>query len=464
MNRSHSNPQRGASAIVVLFILVVVMILTGLFLTRKRWESQPPEVTFSRDFKALGKLPALSAVVQDKGTGLKHVTIRIKQKDQDVVLADESLTKTPSKSYDIGSLIGQNYKIQDGPASLTITATDDSLRNFLHGNKTDATKDFVFATQPPRLEVLEGQHYINQGGSECVVYRVSDNTDRSGVRVGSHFFPGFPVNGSTDKGLRFALFALEYDWPADTPIEVVASDAAGNEVKAGFWHKVFPKNFRSRDIPLEDSFVNKVVPEILSHTPEIKDQGDTVKTFVEINSNLRRKDHETIAKLTSQSSGGFLWNGAFLQLSNSKVESFFADRRTYVYKGQKVDRQDHVGFDLSTVSHDPIEASNDGKVVLAEYFGIYGNTVLIDHGAGLMSLYGHMSEIQVKPGQMVKKKEILGKSGTTGLAAGDHLHFGLFLQGVPVNPTEWWDEKWIRDHVLNRLPAVTADAQKGRGV
>ena len=80
------------------------------------------------------------------------------------------------------------------------------------------------------------------------------------------------------------------------------------------------------------------------------------------------------------------------------MESFFADRRTYVYNGKAVDQQDHVGFDLSVVQHYPIEAGNDGKVVLAEYFGIYGNAVLIDHGAGLISLYGHMSEIAVKPG------------------------------------------------------------------
>jgi murein DD-endopeptidase MepM/ murein hydrolase activator NlpD len=122
-----------------------------------------------------------------------------------------------------------------------------------------------------------------------------------------------------------------------------------------------------------------------------------------------------------------------------------------VYAGKAVDQQDHVGFDLSVVQHYPIEAGNDGKVILAEYFGIYGNAVLIDHGAGLISLYGHLSEIDVKPGQMVKKQEVLGKSGATGMAAGDHLHFGMFLQGVPVNPTEWWDEKWIRDHVLDRF-------------
>jgi murein DD-endopeptidase MepM/ murein hydrolase activator NlpD len=431
---------------------IVLILLATLALTYKRWEGQPPRAMFDREFNSLGRSPNLHLTVEDLETGLRHVTIRLKQKDQDVVLADDSFERSPaekSKTYDVGKLIAEKARIEAGPATLNVTARDYALRNFLKGNRTGVTKDFSFHTQPPRLEVLSGQHYINQGGSECVVYRVSDDAEVSGVQVGSHFFPGYPVEG--DKNLRFALFALEYDWPADTQMKVVARDAAGNEVTADFWHKVFPKKFRSRDIPLEDSFVQKVVPEIMAHTHEIQDQGDPVKNFVEINSKLRRLNHETIAKLAKQSPGQFLWNGPFLQLSNSKVESFFADRRTYVYNGKSVDQQDHVGFDLSVVQHNPIEAANDGKVVLADYFGIYGNTVLIDHGTGLISLYGHMSSIDVKPGQMVKKRDILGKSGATGLAAGDHLHFGLFLHGVPVNPTEWWDEKWIKDHVLDRL-------------
>lgn len=441
--------------------LFLVSLLASFVAGCSRMESQAPTVEFNRDFKALGSAPALSVAVEDSGTGLRHVTIRLKQKDEDVVLADESFDKAgdaKNKTWDVGKLIAGKYKIQDGPARLTVTASDYAFRNFLKGNQTEITKDFQFSVTPPQLEVLPGQHYINQGGSECVVYRVSPNVELSGVQVGKRFFPGYPVNTSNkdDKRLHFALFALQYDEPVDTPMKVVARDTAGNEVTADFWHKVFPKKFRSRDIPLEDSFVQKVVPEITSHTPEIKNEGDPVKTFVKINSELRRKNHAAIAKFATQSPGQFLWNGAFLQLSNSRVESYFADRRTYVYDGKAVDQQDHVGFDLSVVQHYPIEAGNDGRVIYADYFGIYGNAVMIDHGAGLISLYGHMSSIDVKPGQMVKKQEVLGKSGSTGLAAGDHLHFGMFLHGVPVNPTEWWDEKWIHDHVLDRLQEAGA--------
>jgi murein DD-endopeptidase MepM/ murein hydrolase activator NlpD len=469
--RYQRNNSSGRLIISVLLVLGLGIFLAVRALNYKRLEGQAPAAAFDRDFRALGGVPLLNFKAEDSGSGLRHVAIHLKQKDQDVTLVDESFDKpgaTGSKSYDIGKLITDKYKIQDGPASLSISVSDYAFRNFLRGNRTDLTKDFQFHTQPPHLEVLSGQHYINQGGSECVVYKVSDDAEVSGVQAGPYFYPGFraKVSDNADKNLHFALFALAYDLPVDTPIKVVARDAAGNESTAEFWHKVFPRTFRRRDIPLEESFVQKVVPEIVAHTPGIQKEDDPVKTFVEINSKLRRQNHETITKFSRTSAEDFLWNDAFRQLSNSKVESFFADRRTYVYHGKAVDQQDHVGFDLSVVQHTPIEAGNDGKVILAEYFGIYGNSVLIDHGAGLISLYGHMSSIEVKPGQMVKKNDIIGKSGATGLAAGDHLHFGMFLDGVPVNPTEWWDSKWIREHILARFepssegePAPPANAR-----
>jgi len=256
---------------------------------------------------------------------------------------------------------------------------------------------------PPRLEVLSSQHYINQGGSECVVYRVSPDAEVSGVQAGPNFFPGYPAG--SDPNLRFALFAFAYNIPENSPLKVMARDGAGNEAVAGFWYKLFPKKFRSRPIPLDDGFLQKVVPEVMSHTPSIQDQGELIKTFLEINSKLRKANHDQIAELSRKSAPRFLWDGAFLQLSNSQVESLFADHRTYVYQGKEVDRQDHVGFDLSVTQQYPIEAANDGVILLADYFGIYGNTVLIDHGCGLISLYGHLSSIGVQPGQQVKKKD-----------------------------------------------------------
>jgi murein DD-endopeptidase MepM/ murein hydrolase activator NlpD len=359
-------------------------------------------------------------------------------------------------TWNLGELITMNRPVSEGPASVSVEASDYSYRGWTGGNRAAAVREFTFDIYPPRLEVFSGQHYINQGGSEMVVYRAGEDAVTSGVRVGPHFFRGYPA-GLTDPTVHFALFAFAYDQPLDTAVQVVAQDAAGNESVATPFYRVTARAFRNREITIDDAFMNKVVPEILQNTPEVREQGDLLSTWIEINSVLRAENHEAIRQMSEGSGGEFLWNGAFQQLSNSQVESFFADRRTYLYQGAPVDQQDHVGFDLSVVERYPIEAANDGQVILAGYFGIYGNTVLIDHGAGLISLYGHMSSIGVEEGQAVAKGDVLGRSGATGLAGGDHLHFGMFLQGVPVNPIEWWDANWIRDHVLDRLAAAETE-------
>jgi murein DD-endopeptidase MepM/ murein hydrolase activator NlpD len=431
----------------LLLVLLLILCGAGFWATRARWEGAAPVVTFSRQLTYVGRSPELGLTVSDPGTGLAHVAVVLSQAGHDTVLAEDQFPPGEHEhTYDVGSLLDGKGGLAEGPATLRVTASDHALRHFGDGNTQEVTQAFTVDVTPPSLDVDSGLHYINQGGSEVAVYRVSPDAVESGVLVGDHFFPGVPQGDG-----RIALFAFRYDLPVDTPVRVVARDAAGNETSVDLPHTVKPKAFRQRDIVLDDGFLNKVVTDIMSHTPSVKDQGSLIKNYVEINANLRRINHARLEELSRESANQFLWHGAFVQLSNSQVEAVFADRRTYLYGGQRVDQQDHVGFDLSVVAHTPIEAANDGRVVFGEYFGIYGNAVLIDHGAGLMSLYGHMSQIDVKPGQEVTKGEIIGRSGATGLAGGDHLHFGLFIRGVPVNPNEWWDAHWIQDHVLSRM-------------
>ena len=150
-------------------------------------------------------------------------------------------------------------------------------------------------------------------------------------------------------------------------------------------------------------------------------------------------------------SSAILWKGAFAQLSNSKVEANFADHRTYVYNGETIDTSYHLGYDLSVTKHYAVEAANSGVVAFTGDLGIYGNTVILDHGLGLFTLYGHLSSIDVKPGDSIGPRQIIGRTGETGLAAGDHLHYGVYLQGVAVLPVEWWDGKWINDNIQPKL-------------
>jgi murein DD-endopeptidase MepM/ murein hydrolase activator NlpD len=140
-----------------------------------------------------------------------------------------------------------------------------------------------------------------------------------------------------------------------------------------------------------------------------------------------------------------------VQLGNSQVEASFADHRTYLYKGQEVDHQIHLGFDLAVTANVPVVAANSGMVINASWLGIFGNCVIIDHGMGVQSLYGHLSALDVKVGDTVAKGQVIGRSGMTGLAGGDHLHFTMLVGGHPVNPVEWWDTHWIQDRVDRKL-------------
>ena len=133
------------------------------------------------------------------------------------------------------------------------------------------------------------------------------------------------------------------------------------------------------------------------------------------------------------------------------VESKFADHRTYFYHGEEIDQQIHLGFDLAVTANVPVLAGNTGKVVYADYLGIYGNCVVVDHGMGVQSLYGHLASIDVKQGESVKKDQVIGPSGLTGLAAGDHLHFAMLVGGHAVSPVEWWDPHWIEDRVMRKI-------------
>jgi murein DD-endopeptidase MepM/ murein hydrolase activator NlpD len=198
-----------------------------------------------------------------------------------------------------------------------------------------------------------------------------------------------------------------------------------------------------------------VVPAIREGTKEINPTGDTLTKFLSINGELRRKNNEKIASFAKQSAAEMLWRGVvFHPFTNSAVEAAFADQRTYFYKGREVDKQVHLGFDLASFAGKPVVAANRGKVLFADELGIYGNCVILDHGMGVQSLYGHLSSIDVQPGQMVEKEQQLGRSGMTGLAAGDHLHFTMLVNGQMVNPVEWWDSHWIEDRILRKLRAA----------
>ncbi len=352
-------------------------------------------------------------------------------------------------------------ELVEGEARIVVTASRPVLFG-LRQLASTASRDITVNLTPPTLSVVSTGHYINQGGSEMVIYRVSPASAASGVQVGSDEYPGFPASGAhirtQDAGLRVAFFALLWDQSPDTPIRLYARDDAGNEAHATFDYRVFPKSFHRSRIEVSDGFLKKVVPPILENNPGFKvaDPADLLASFLRINGDLRREDAAEITALARDTSPEILWQGPFRQLVNSAVEAGFADQRTYVHDGQVIDHQVHLGYDLASTAGAPVYAANRGRVVHAGWLDIYGNCVIIDHGMGLQSLYGHLASVGVKVGQTVSEGEQIGREGDTGLAGGYHVHFTMLLDGNAVTPIDWWSAKWVHDRIERKLEAAGA--------
>ena len=355
-------------------------------------------------------------------------------------------------------------ELQSGAAKVIARASRPVLYG-LREVETVATRDVEVRLEPPRVAVMSMFHFVNHGGSEFVVYRVTPEDVESGVRVGDKEYPGFPARGAGingDAALRVAFFALLYDQPLNTNIQVFARDVAGNQSTAPLDYRVFPKPFRKSRIEIDDRFLQRVVPAIASNTPnEQIPTDDVLQGFLKINRELRQKNNQYIRDLAKKTSPEMLFKDAFQQLGNSQVEAGFADARTYIYQGKDVDQQVHLGFDLAVTSNVPISASQRGTIVHADFLGIYGNCVIIDHGLGVQSLYAHLSSLDVKPGDKVEKGQQIGRSGMTGLAGGDHLHFTMLVGGEQVTPVDWWSPQWLQDRVLRKIGAASGGEAGG---
>lgn len=383
--------------------------------------------------------------------GVRHVDAYLEQNGARYPLMEQSNPATRffwhrhekpvSYSFDAGKTKVPNLK--EGKAKIVV----ETVSNDLRGSTDSASSDVDVVLAAPRVIPDDAQHYINQGGMELVTFTASGSYNESGVKVGKYTFRSFPLPGKSPDQ-RFAMFAYPWDLPPDITPLVYARNLAGTEATAHFWFKLFPKKFRVRDFELKDALMEKLVNSV-DPTGQVLPGKDLVARFLYINSEMRKKNNQQLADLRFKTEEKILWDGPFIHWG--KEEANFADVRNYIYHGQKIDQQVHLGFDLSDVSNGPVSAANDGRVVWAADLGIYGNCVVLDHGYSLQSIYGHMRQIDVKVGDMVKKGQKMGIAGETGLAGGVHVHFSMQIDGVQINPREWWDEHWIKDRILSKL-------------
>jgi hypothetical protein len=398
--------------------------------------------------RLVGHKAQTTLTLQSARGNIVTADVRIMQGGKSTVLAKKDTPLGPRA--DLGVTIeSAALGLREGPATLEVWARDDFWRPLKFRERAVVSAPLTVDLTPPKVELVSSTQYLSPGGAGLIVYRVS-GAARESVVLGSARFPGTPM-GRPEQGTRVALVALPFDWTSATPLSVTAEDEAGNVTTRGIPAEIKPRRFPHDRIEVKESFLQAKVPELLPHYPPDK---PLIDGFLVINRDQRRQAEEEKRRLGATSANTPLWQGAFEQPRNTKVFSNFAETRTYVYHGREVDTQVHYGYDLASTKQSPIPAANKGVVSFAGPLTIYGNTVVVDHGLGLMTLYGHLSSIGVKPGDAVEKGQELGRSGSTGLAIGDHLHYEVLVHGVSVTPLEWWDAKWIRDRISKPLKAA----------
>lgn len=379
----------------------------------------------------------------DDPSGIRSVSVAVRKNNSSIVVFQKHFAEVLPKQTVTFSL--KEAGIREGAFDLEIKAVDASLAGFGQGNTRTQMMPMRMDTQPPRISVKSLPPNVRRGGTGVVQYTLNEDVLYSGIKVGDLFFKGY----QQPDGSYLCFFAFPHTLaPAQYSPEITAEDLAGNITASRLAMRALDRPFKFDKIQITDAFLEKVSQQLYDLAPNA---ANPLERYITINRDVRAGNVKFLLETGNKSHNSILWAGAFARLPRSAARAGFADQRSYVYQGQEIDNQYHLGFDLASLMHAEIPAANNGVVVFAGDMGIYGNLLIIDHGMGLMTLYSHMSRFTVAPGDTVKKGDTIGHTGSTGMAFGDHLHFGVLVGGVEVTPLEWLDPKWIKDNITGRV-------------
>ncbi len=451
--------------VVVPVVVVVALAAGGLWWLK--FERQPPTGELVAAKGSLGQRAAFAVAVHaPKSPGLHSVRVALRTASAAFPLAE--------KNYGPGPLLGGGVRddvlrvhadlgklgVPEGNAEIEVLVETNGWRLSGEGPTVVVQHPVVVDVTPPQVAVLSTQHNIRLGGASVAVFRAA-GAEQAEIVVGPYAFPA--TRGIfADADAWVGVFAVPQDVDPATRVSVRATDGVGNAREVGVPVSIKTRRFPDRVLALSETFLQQKVPEIYAANA-LAAPADLVQGYLFINRDMRKQSEERLRALTASSVPRPLWDGPFLRQPNAAPMSAFADRRAYEYRGAIIDRQTHLGYDLASLRHADVIATQNGIVLLADNLGIYGNTVVLDHGLGVFSLYGHLSAITVQKGQTVKAGEVVGQTGETGLAGGDHLHFSIMVGGSHVDPVEWWDPGWIRDHVAARFALLPAAPAAGGG-
>jgi murein DD-endopeptidase MepM/ murein hydrolase activator NlpD len=450
--------KKGSGKLLHGFTVLALLCLAGIAIFVFLRSGGAPKISLTPDGESASYGTEFTIKLSGARGGLVSLNVSGVQDGRRVEIINRAFT-AEQKEYSETFRLPRQAGFKEGLCDLVVEARGRSMLSFIGRGKSDLTRKLTLDLMPPRLSVSQGIHNVNQGGGGAVSFTVSKPVERAGVMVGERFFPAFPQKN----GEFVCYFAMPYDMPpASFHPKVLARDKAGNEATQTLSVLAIPKVFKSDKLNISDDFLNDKMSQYQQLYPELT---QPVEIYKRVNSELRKKNVAQLQEIGRQTATMQLWSGPFLRLPNAAGRAGFGDQRDYYYHGEKIDHQTHMGADLASVAGAPVPAANSGVVAFTGFFGIYGNCIIIDHGLGLQSLYSHLSQIGVQKGQAVKRGQIIGNTGATGLAGGDHLHFGILISGLEVSPVEWWDEHWIRDNVIKHVGAAApaqAPAQAGK--
>ncbi len=418
---------------------ILLSLITLYFLFQ---DITPPTLSIQPDQNIISADADIVFMLQDEHSGIKQLIVETRQSGQIRERIERSFANYPKQHTETLQLNPKRYK--DGAVKVTATLLDASLYPF--ARPAIQSKEYVVDLSPPEFQLSSQPLYIKQGGSALLCFKASEPLKYAGIVVGELFFPAYQQKS----GAYCCLFAMPLDFTvADFQAQLVGEDKVGNIQKRLLTVHARAAQYKKDRINISSRFLRakmSLFRRFFQGDPET----DPLICYLKVNSVLRQENRGRLLEIGLQSTAVFRPRGV-LHRQPGKQTAGFGERRDYYYGDKTVDKQTHLGVDIASVQNAAVGAAAGGVVVLAEFYGIYGNCVIVDHGLGLQTLYSHLSKIMVHVGDTVYENTELGQTGTTGLAGGDHLHFGVLVSGVPVNPQEWWDKHWVQKNILDTM-------------
>jgi len=442
--------KRSSSKVVGILVLLGLIAGAGYIYTAPEFEREAPVVKSEKSIFWNRKDP-LQIHISDNRS-LKNYELVINDGTKSVMVEQENFdVQTEKQTLLLKYPKGDILNTKATQLELQISVTDASKWNFFQGNKTLKTVQIIVDDIQPNVNVVANSYSITQGGAALVVFQANDeNMDELYIKAAGKKFQAQPYK---KEGYYAALIAWPFD-EANFSAKVVAVDKAKNKRVSDVPFYVKNKKYRVSWIKVKDKFLDGKITDLALNCTTHENLDDKLDKLRAVNETMRLKNEEEIYNFSKNISKELLdsWSiNKFYPLRNGAKVASFGDKRHYYYgtKDNEVSQSYHVGYDLASTKMAAIKTSNAGTVVYANENGIYGNMPMIDHGLGLYSLYGHCSALLVKEGDEVKVGQVIAKTGVSGLALGDHLHFGVLVQGVAVRPVEWFDGGWIKTNIDN---------------